>query len=42
MITICTGCEPTIEIMAAAHLLQKDLPQLKVRFVNKILKLIYW
>jgi len=34
VVLVGCGCETTVEVMAAASLLRKDLPQLKVRVVN--------
>jgi len=36
VVLVSVGVEPTIEVMAAAHLLQKDLPNLRVRVVNVV------
>jgi len=41
VVLVGVGVEPTIEIMGAAHLLQKDLPQLKIRVVNVVDMMIF-
>lgn len=41
VVLVGCGVEPTIEIMAAAHMLQKDIPDLKVRVVNVVDLMIF-
>ncbi|NGX54014.1 MAG: Xylulose-5-phosphate phosphoketolase [Chlamydiae bacterium] len=34
VVLVGIGCDPHLEVMAAAHILRKELPQLRVRVVN--------
>jgi len=41
VVLVSIGVEPTIEVMAAAHLLRQDLPALRVRVVNVVNLMVF-